>query len=226
MNYFLTRENRLFYNASREPSESLEDYNAAFLSVAELDVRATIDAFQSDDFQFEDTSTRLIGTCLSRDLLELYDSEPNDRMDEELLEDRTKELEMLASNLERLRIALLELCANTKSPHASVTMLAHLGLSQRMILIDDDSTPDPELDWENIQLSPLDFMDSAEEPYAPEPDDHNKERNARHLNNYRCTLCRQLYRKTLTLRDSPLSKAVLEDMPNFDRELLELLCSF
>ena len=62
--FLLRQENRLLCNASRGSFESLEDYYAAFPSVAELDVRATIDAFQSDDFQFEETSTRLIGTFL------------------------------------------------------------------------------------------------------------------------------------------------------------------
>lgn len=52
---------------------------------------------------------------------------------------------MLASNLERLRGALSEISAKTKSPHALVTMLAHLDLSHIMILIDDDGTPDPVL---------------------------------------------------------------------------------
>lgn len=245
----LTQEDRLLFDVPRGPFESLQDHYAALLSIAKLDVDKTTVAYKSGTFQFEETSSKFKGTFLDQDVFFRL-GEPYDKPDTELMRDRIEELNLLTTGLERLQEALPELCAKTESPRAMVTMLAHWDLSRRNIFVDDDGTPVAVLDWENIQLAPLlfltrppDFIDSAEDPYEPEKNDvyrpefanpeeeakltkDNEEWYTRHLNDYQCTMLRQLYRETLRSLNSPLSEAVWEDLPEFDRELLEHIHCF
>lgn len=249
VNHLMTQENRLLYDVPRGPFESLWDYYAALLSIAKVDLGKTALAYLYGTFQFEETSSKFIGTFLDQDAL-FRIGEPYNKPDSELRKDRIDELGLLASGLEILQEALPDLCAKTESPRTMVTMLAHWNLSRRNIFVDDNGTPVAVLDWENIQLAPLlfltrppDFIDSAEEPYEPEQDDvykpkfanpeeeaifikNNEECYARHLNDYQCTMLRLLYRETLRSLNSPLSEAVWEDMPKFDRELLEHIHCF
>lgn len=249
VNNLLTQENRLLYDVPRGPFDCLQDYYAALLSIAELDVRETIRVYLSGTFQFEETSSTFKGTFFERDIFFIL-GESYDKPDSELMRDRFEELDLLARGLKRLQEVLPELCAKTEDPHTMVTMLAHEDLSPRNIFVDDEGTPVAVLDWENIQLAPLlfltrvpDFMDSAEDPCEPgldevykpnftDPEEKAKyvkdynEWYARHLNDYQCTMLRKLYRETLRSLDSPLSEAVWEEMPEFDRELLEHIHRF
>ena len=249
VNNLLTQGNRLLYDIPRGPFESLRNYYAAILAIAGFDVVETTLAYLAGCVQFEENSTGSKGTFLDQDIFfRLRD--PYDKSDSELTEDRKNELDLLRSGLGGLQHALPKLCAKTGIPDEMVTMLAHLDLSRRNIFVDDDGVPIAVLDWENIQLAPLlfltrvpDFMDSAEEPDEPEKDDvyrpeftnpeeeaefikENEEWYTRHLNDYQCTMLRQLYRETLTNLNSPLAGAVWEDMPEFDRELLEHIHCF
>lgn len=54
----------------------------------------------------------------------------------------------------------------------------------------------------------------------------NEEWYSRHLNDFQCTILCQLYRETLRSLNSPLAEAVREDMPEFNRELLEYIQCF
>ena len=249
VNNLLTQANRLSYDIPRGPFESLRDYYAAILAIAGFDVVETTLAYLSGTVQFEETSSGSIGTFLDQDIVFRLRN-PYDKSDSELAEDRKDELDLLRSGLQGLQHALPELCAKTEISDEMVTMLAHLDLSRRNIFVDDAGIPVAVLDWENIQLAPLlfltrvpDFMDSAEEPDEPEKDDvykpvftnpeeeaefikDNEEWYTRHLNDYQCTMLRQLFRETLRNLNSPLAGAVWEDMPEFDRELLERIHCF
>ena len=249
VNNLLTQSNRLLYDIPRGPFESLRDYYAAILAIAGFDVVETTLGYLSGTVQFEENSSGSKGTFLDQDIF-FRMRDPYDKPDSELTEDRRNELDLLRSGLGGLQHALPKLCAKTGIPDEMVTMLAHLDLSRRNIFVDDEGVPIAVLDWENIQLGPLlfltrvpDFMDSAEEPDEPEKDDvyrpeftnpeeeaefikDNEEWYTRHLNDYQCTMLRQLYRETLTTLNSPLAGAVWEDMPEFDRELLERIHCF
>ena len=249
VNNLLTQANRLLYDIPRGPFESLRDYYAAILAIAGFDVVETTLAYISGTDQFEETSSVVVGTFLDQDIF-FRMRNPYDKSDSELNEDRKDELDLLRSGLGGLQHALPELCAKAETPDEMVTILAHWDLSRRNIFVDDDGIPVAVLDWENIQLAPLllltrvpDFMDSAEESDEPEKDDvykpeftnpeeeaefikDNEEWYTRHLNDYQCTRLRQLYRETLRNLNSPLAGAVWEDMPGFDRELLERIHCF
>lgn len=231
VNNLLTQEDHLLYDVPCGPFESVRDYYAALLNIADFDVKKTALAYKSGTFQVEETSSEFKGTFLDQYIF-FRISDPYEKPDTELMNDRIKELGSLASGLDRLQEALPEFCVKTESPHAMVTMLAHWDLARRNISVDENGTPVAVLDWENIQLAPLlfltyvpDFIDSAEEPDKPEQDDvykpeftnpeeeatfikDNKEWYERHLNDYQCTMLRQLYRETLRSLSSPLSEAV------------------
>lgn len=244
-----TQENRLLYNVCRGPFESLQDYYSAVLAITELDVEQVTLAFKSESFRFEEKDSRLKGTFLEQSAFFFLD-DPYDKPDEELLEDRKEELELLATGISSLQAALPELCAKTQSPHEMVTMLAHGDLSQWNIFVDNDGNPVAVLDWENIKLAPLLFLtrppvfiDSAEDLHEPEHKDvqslesiepeerakyvkDNEEWYAEHMNDYQCTMLRQVYRERLKSLGSRLAGAEADNFPEFDCQLFDHVVGF
>lgn len=69
VNNLMTQENRLLF-VPCGPFESLRNYYAALLSIAELDVRETSLAYMSGIFQFEETSSN----SLERFLIKMFSS--------------------------------------------------------------------------------------------------------------------------------------------------------
>ena len=169
------------------------------------------------------------------------------------MKERKEELELLATGISSLQAALPELCAKAESPHQMFTMLAHGDLSQWNIFVDDEGNPVAVLDWENIELKPLLFLtrppvfiDSAEDldeperseieiPKSMDPEQRAEENKrikddedwyAEHLNDYQCTMLRQIYLEKLTSLGSRLANAVAENFPEFDRELRDHVVCF
>lgn len=124
-----TQENRLLYDVSRGPFESLQDYYSALLEIARLDIGRVTLEYESESFRFEDKDSRFKGTFLDQPVLFFLD-DPHDKPDEELLKDRVAELELLATGISSFQAALPMLCAKVESPHEIVTMLAYDDLSQ------------------------------------------------------------------------------------------------
>lgn len=244
-----TQENRLLYDVSRGPFQSLQDYYSALLAIAKLDVEEATLAYKSESFRFEEKDSRYKGTFLDQSVFFLLD-DPYEKPDEELFKDRLEELQLLATGISSLRAALPELCAKAESPHEMTTMLAHGDLSQWNIFVDDAGDPVAVIDWENIKLAPLLFLtrpplfiDSAEEPFEPEHNDiksietvdpeerascikDNEEWYAEHLNDYQCTMLRQSYKERLKSLGSRLVETAEETLPEFDRELLDRVVCF
>ena len=122
-------------------------------------------------------------------------------------------------------------------------------LSRRNIFFNDAGTPVSLLDWERSKLKPAlfltrnpDFIDSVKnfdepekgeladperQPDSEDPEEaakvikDNEEFYTRNLNDYQCTMLRQTFREKLKDLESPLADAVWDDLPEFDRELLE-----
>ncbi|CAD6577688.1 MAG: hypothetical protein ASARMPRED_008370 [Alectoria sarmentosa] len=244
-----TQENRLLYDVSRGPFESLQDYYTALLTIAKLDVEEATLAYKAESFRFEEKDSRFKGTFLDQSVFFFLD-DPYEKPDEELLKDRMVELELLATGIGSLQAALPELCAKAESPREMVTMLAHGDLSQWNIFVDDNGNPVAVLDWENIKLAPLLFLtrppvfiDSAEDLHEPEHKDvesleridpgerakyvkDNEEWYAEHLNDYQCTMLRQVYHERLKSLGSQLANAVADNFPEFERELLDHVVCF
>lgn len=108
--------------------------------------------------------------------------------------------------------------------------------------MDDGGNPVAVLDWKYMKLAPLFFLtrppvfiDSADELYEPTRKDvgclesidseerakyvkDNKEWYAEHLNDYQCTMLRQVYQER--------AEAVADYFPDFDRELLDHVVCF
>ena len=122
-------------------------------------------------------------------------------------------------------------------------MLAHADLSKWNIFVDDDGKPIAAIDWENIELAPLQFLTSPPVFIYPAEDlerehkevkslenidpeeraeylKNNEEWYAEHLNEDQCTMLRQIYRERLKSLGSRLANAVEEHFPEFDRELI------
>ena len=244
-----TQEKRSLCNVSRGPFESLQDYYSALLSIAKLDIEEVTLAYKYESFRFEEKDSRLKGTFLDQSpFFFLYD--PYEKPDEELLKDREEELELLATKISSLEAALPELCAKAESPDEMVTMLAHGDLSQWNIFVDEKDISVAVLDWENIKLAPLlfltappGFIDSAEDLHEPEhievdnleaidPEERakyikdNEDWYAEHLNDYQCTMLRQIYMERLKSLGSRLARAATENLPEFDRELADQIICF
>lgn len=138
-----------------------------------------------------------------------------------------------------------------ESSGALFTYLAHDDLSRRNIFVDDVGTPLALLDWEALKLEPLLFLtnppvciqtydyDFDEPVYDPVEDEKrfeslgyseeeriedrksNAEAYAERIEQYICTKLRREYQKELERLGSPLAKAVWDDYPLLDRQLLE-----
>ena len=89
----------------------LESYYAVLLKIAKNDVEAVTQAYESDSFEFEESKSRFRGTFLDQDVF-FHLGEPYDKPDEELFEERKKELRLLANGIDMLHKALPVLCAN------------------------------------------------------------------------------------------------------------------
>ena len=244
-----TQEKRSLCNVLRGPFESLQDYYSALLSVAKLEINDVTLAYKSESFRFEENDSRLKGTFLNQSPFFFLD-DPYEKPDEELLKDREEELELLATKISGLEAALPELCAKAENPDEMVTMLAHGDLSQWNVFVDEEDKPVAVLDWENIKLAPLlfltgppGFIDSVEDFYEPEhievenletinPEERakyikdNEDWYAEHLNDYQCTMLRQIYVERLKSLGSRLARAAAEDLPDFDRELADHIIYF
>ena len=72
-----------------------------------------------------------------------------------------------------------------------------------------------------------DLADPERRPGSEDPKEaanavkDNEDWYTRNLNDHQCTMLRQTFREKLKDLESPLAEAVWDDLPEFDRELLE-----
>ena len=236
-----TRGNRILYDMNRGPFSSLQDYYAAILDVTSRDIATTMRDYQSAILRFEENSSDFPNTFLDRVPSEL-DKRSHDQSVSQLAQDRQDELQLLWDGIESLDSALPRLLPTTRTTEVR-TMLTHTNASRADISIDEHGTPIAIMNWQNVILGPLvfhtnapKFLDSEQEEFQPPEDmcfatnmqitDPNERAQyfsdyqawyLRHLNNYHCTMLRQVYRDTLHSLGSPLA----DDSSVFQREVLE-----
>lgn len=173
----LSQEARLTYEIFRGPFQSLQDYYAAVLDVAFLDVLDLTQAFETGSFRFEPNlgKPKFQGTFLDQGCF-YYLTDYEDRTDADWKTEQRNELEILSGGIKQLRAALPNICA--KAPETSstlTTILGHNDLSRNNIFVDDAGTPTGLLDWEALQMKPAMFLtdppvfiQTYREDYEPE----------------------------------------------------------
>lgn len=156
LEFLLSQENRLLYDAYRGPFESLEAFYDAVLNISAQDVEVLTIAFDIGAFKFEPPRKKYLkGTFLDRSIYYYLDGH-EDWTDEQWREEQSKELKTLTEGIAALRQALPSLCAILpETSRTLTTFLAHGDISRRNIFVDDSGNPTALLDWESLTLRPL-----------------------------------------------------------------------
>ncbi len=239
----LNQDGRLLYNVYRGPYDSSRDFYDAVLAITELEVetlKMKVSLGTNDSKQ----------PLLKRRWKLPMSCEGGVWEDANWREVQLKELDHLRVGTEALREYLPALWNATQdAPNDLSTILSHHDIALRNILVNDACEPLALLDWENIQLEPLifiqqipDFLQSCDSYDVPHsgPNLHMLAKKfdwspedlveatldanklwLEKIEEHTLTQLRAVYLKEFENSDSPLARAAWENRNIYDRELCE-----